>query len=141
MAGFCLSTLIRIMAQIKIYGLRSALSPIRTKLSETIHHCVVDVLKIPPDKRFHRFILLDQEDFIYPEDRSEHYLIIEVLMMSGRSIDTKKQLIRRLFQEISEQLGIAPTDIEICILESPPSHWGFRGMTGDEITLNYSLDV
>ncbi len=31
--------------------------------------------------------------------------------------------------------------IEICIQEAPSSHWGFRGMTGDEILLDYKLEV
>lgn len=129
------------MSQVKIYGLKTTLSSIRKEVSDAIHHCVVAALQLPPDKRFHRFILLDEEDFIYPEGCTENYLIIELLMMSGRSMETKKKLIHLLFQEISQRLGISTTDIEICILESPAHHWGFRGQTGDETALNYSVDV
>lgn len=129
------------MAQVKIYGLRTTLSPIRNELSDVIHQCVVEIFRLPADKRFHRFILLDPEDFYYPESRSNSYLIIELLVISGRSTETKKKLIQQLFREISRRLNISTNDIEVCILESPAYHWGFRGMTGDEANLSYSVKV
>ncbi len=129
------------MPQVKIHGLRRAVEPIRQTLSDTIHSCIVEHFKIPATKRFHRFILLEKEDFIYPASRSEYYLIIEILMMEGRSEATKKELIKSLFANIAEQVGIANEDVEVLLLESPASHWGFRGKTGDEINLNYSVEV
>ncbi len=62
-------------------------------------------------------------------------------MMEGRTVETKKSLIKSLFQKIEEGLQIDKDDIEICIIESPASNWGFRGMTGDEIVLNYKVEV
>ncbi len=62
-------------------------------------------------------------------------------MISGRAIDTKKSLIKMLFEKISNQLDISKNDIEFLILESPKHNWGFRGMTGDEISLNYKIEV
>ncbi|MEM9674582.1 MAG: tautomerase family protein [Bacteroidota bacterium] len=129
------------MAQVKIYGLESSLSLIKARLSDTIHRCVVKTLKIPADKRFHRFILLDQENFYYPVNRTESYLIIELMLIAGRSAETKKKLIKLLFQEVSEVFGISITDIEVCILEIPAANWGFRGTTGDEASLPYSVDI
>jgi hypothetical protein len=35
------------MAQIKIYGLKSTLNPIKAQLSDVIHGCVVEALKFP----------------------------------------------------------------------------------------------
>ena len=39
------------MAQVKVYGIRGHLDRVRTKLSETIHDCVVEALRFPRDKR------------------------------------------------------------------------------------------
>lgn len=129
------------MAQVKIYALRETIDPIRQSLSDVIHSCVVDALSFPPDKRAHRFFPLAREDFIWPDGRTENYTIIELTMIEGRSVEAKKKLIRLLFDRISEQLGISQIDIEICILESPAHNWGFRGMHGDEIQLNYEVEV
>ena len=129
------------MPQVKIYGLRSNLKEIKIQLSDIIHHCVVEVLSFPKNKRAHRFIHLEKEDFYYPEGRTDAYIIIEIMMIQGRTVETKKKLIQTLFKEIHEQLNISTTDIEMVILESPASNWGFRGMTGDEVTLNYTVEV
>src|SRR6266849_2545440 len=82
------------MAQIKIYGLKDNLNPIRARLSDVIHSCVVDALQFPLDKRAHRFFPLERDDFYYPAGRTEDYTIIEIMMIEGRSVETKKQLIR-----------------------------------------------
>ncbi len=129
------------MAQVKIYGLKKSLDDIQNELSQTIHECIVQKLSFPKDKKYHRFIKLDEGDMIFPDDKSDNYTIIEIMMMEGRTIETKKNLIKSLFQNIEKDLNISSSDIEICILESPASNWGFRGMTGDEIKLNYQVKV
>ncbi|MFC6860544.1 tautomerase family protein [Zunongwangia atlantica] len=129
------------MSQIKVYGLKTNLKNIKSQLSDIIHYCVVEALSFPKNKRAHRFINLEKEDFYYPEGRTDKYIIIEIMMIAGRTVTTKKNLIKMLFKEIHEQLHISTIDIEIVILESPASNWGFRGMTGDEVSLNYKIEV
>ena len=129
------------MAQIKIYGLKEQLNPIKSQLSEVIHSCVVDALSFPKDKRAHRFFPLDTEDFYYPEGRTPCYTIIEISMFEGRSVAAKKQLIHLLFERIQKNLNIRPEDLEVTITETPKHNWGFRGQTGDEISLNYKVEV
>jgi phenylpyruvate tautomerase PptA (4-oxalocrotonate tautomerase family) len=129
------------MSQIKIYGIKEQLNPIKQKLSETIHACVVEVLAFPKEKRFHRFFPMEAEDMLYGAGRSNAYTIIEIMMIEGRSVETKKRLIKMLFEQIEKEIDIVVNDIEICIQEAPASHWGFRGMTGDEILLDYKVKV
>jgi phenylpyruvate tautomerase PptA (4-oxalocrotonate tautomerase family) len=129
------------MVQIKVYGLADKLNPIKSELSNVIHSSLVKVLQISPDKRFHRFFPLDKTNFYYPSDRSDNYLIIEISMFEGRSIETKKQLIRLLIQQINAQFKIPIYDIEITIFETPKANWGIRGLPGDELQLNYKVEV
>ncbi len=129
------------MAQVKIYGVKEYLNPIKHQLSDVIHACVVAALQFPQDKRAHRFFPLDREDFFYPVGRSNAYTIIEITMMAGRTVEAKKRLIRLLFDQVEASVGIAQHDLEICITESPPCNWGFRGMHGDEIKLDYKINV
>ena len=42
---------------------------------------------------------------------------------------------------VHDRVGIAPQDVEICIQESPACNWGFRGLHGDEATLNYFVKL
>ncbi|MBO1050916.1 MAG: tautomerase family protein [Dolichospermum sp. DET73] len=86
------------MTQVKIYGIKDYLNPIKQRLSDAIHSCVMEALQYPADKRFHRFFSLDKSDFYYPSGRSDRYTIIEFSMFEGRSVEAKKQLIRMLFE-------------------------------------------
>jgi phenylpyruvate tautomerase PptA (4-oxalocrotonate tautomerase family) len=129
------------LAQVKIYGLKTNLTKIKKELSDVIHQCIVEALSFPKDKKYHRFIGLDHDEMIFPDDKSEQYTIIEIMMIEGRTIKTKKELIKLLFTNIKKELHIEYSDIEICIIESPASNWGFRGMTGDEIKLNYEVKI
>ena len=129
------------MSQVKIYGLRSSLSQYKAALSAAIHQSIVEALSFPSDKKFHRIIALEPCDFIFPVDRSDKYTIIEIAMFEGRSVDAKKALIRALFANIERDCGIKPHDVEITINETPKVNWGIRGMPGDELALNYKVNV
>jgi phenylpyruvate tautomerase PptA (4-oxalocrotonate tautomerase family) len=129
------------MAQIKIYGHKAHIERQRQALSDVIHACVVKTLQLPPDKRFHRFFALEAEDFVHPDDRTGRYTILEISMFEGRSIEVKKQLINLLFSRLESALGIAPQDVEITIFETPRHNWGIRGLPGDELGLNYRVEV
>ena len=129
------------MAQVKIYGMREHLDPVKKALSDVIHSCVVDALQFPAEKRAHRFFPLAPEDFYFPASASPRYTIIEISMFEGRAIETKKSLIRLLFARIGERCDRKPNEIEVTITETPRHNWGFRGQPGDEVGLSYKVDV
>jgi phenylpyruvate tautomerase PptA (4-oxalocrotonate tautomerase family) len=62
-------------------------------------------------------------------------------MFEGRSVEAKKRLIGLLFERMHAQLGIAPQDVEITIFETPRHNWGIRGQAGDELGLEYRVEV
>jgi len=128
------------MAQVLIYSHRENLAGRKKAISDVLHECVTSVLGLPQDKRFHRFISLEQDDFIHPVDRSLRYTILEISMFEGRSGETKKQLIRSLFSRFEQDLGITPQDLEITIHETPKANWGIRGKPGDELALSYTVE-
>ncbi len=90
------------MAQVKIYGLKNHLHKIQNELSETIHSCIVQALSFPKEKKYHRFIKLNEEDMLFPNDKSYKYTIIEINMIEGRTTETKKNLIKSLFENIEK---------------------------------------
>lgn len=68
-------------------------------------------------------------------------MIIEITMIEGRTVEAKKKLIRLLFDEMRDEINIQHQDVEICIQESSACNWGFRGIHGDEVKLNYKINV
>ena len=126
---------------IRIYGIKEKLNPVKAILSNVINQCMVEALSFPENKRAHRFLPMDKEDFFYPDGRTDAYTVIEISMMEGRSVEAKKRLIHLLFQRLESEVGIAPIDVEITITESPACNWGFRGITGDEADLDYKINI
>ena len=78
------------MAQVKVYGLAKHINDKRVEVSDAIHSAVMTALEYPADKKFHRCFYLDDENFIYPDDRTACYTIIEFSIFEGRSKRAKR---------------------------------------------------
>ena len=128
------------MAQVKVYGLKPQLERVQRDLSEAVHRRLVEAFKLPTEKKFQRFFPLEPEHFIYPEDRSERYTILEIGLFEGRSVEAKKNLIRLLIERLA-LVGIPTRDLEITLTETPRANWGIRGVPGDELALGYEVEV
>ncbi|MFB7798634.1 tautomerase family protein [Isoptericola sp. NPDC056134] len=127
------------MVQVKIYGNRRVWGQRRAEVSDALHAALVGAWKIPEDKRFHRFLLLDDGDLVAP--RSDDYLLIEIVAFIGRTREAKRELIRRVYDDVAPALRVATDDVELVVIESPAESWGIRGRSGDELSLSYKVDV
>ncbi|MFD6133970.1 tautomerase family protein [Isoptericola sp. NPDC056618] len=127
------------MVQVKIYGNRRVWGQRRAEVSDALHAALVGAWRIPEDKRFHRFLLLDDGDLVAP--RSDDYLMIEIVAFTGRTREAKRELIRRVYDDVAPALGVAADDVELVVIESPAESWGIRGRSGDELSLSYKVDV
>lgn len=122
------------MVQVKVYGRRSAWAGRTAQVSDAVHDGVVRTWGLPPEKRFHRFVLLADDELVAPA-RGHAYLVVEVLCFTGRSTDAVRRLLGALMSALPDALDLPVHDLEVVVLESPPTHWGIRGRTGDALTL------
>lgn len=129
------------MAQVVVYGHREALNARRQLLFDAIHGAVMAALEYPAEKRFHRFIALDAEDFVHPADRGSDYTIIEISMFEGRTEAARRRLITELFSRIESEAGVAPHSVEITITETPKVNWGIRGVNAADLSLGYTVNL
>lgn len=98
-------------------------------------------LEYPSEKKFQRFIGLEEADFIHPADRGTDYTIIEISMFEGRSEAAKRKLIDELFARVAAKAGIEPHSLEITITETPKVNWGIRGRNAADLALAYRVEV
>ena len=66
---------------------------------------------------------------------------IRLSLSTSGELATISLLELRRLRPAARELSIAPVDVEITIREQPAHCWGFRGMTGDEATLSYKIEV
>lgn len=128
------------MGQFKVYGRRSEWLDRREALSDHLHAALVSAWQFPQEKRFQRFLWLDDDDLVAP-GRGDAYLIVELLAFTGRSPEAKRELVRQVYDRVCGGLDLPVDDLELVIVESPPANWGIRGMGGDELTLGYPVTL
>lgn len=110
-------------------------------LLDAVHTSLVDALKIPEDDRNQRLDEYAHDDFLVPPGRTDRYVLIEITMFPGRSLDARRNLYRLLVDRLA-QLGIPETDIIIVLHEPPLHNWGIRGgQPASEVRLGFKLDV
>ncbi|WP_281322380.1 tautomerase family protein [Flavobacterium aestivum] len=129
------------MGQIKIFGIRQELHPIRERISVILQECMFEAFQYPKEKRAHRFIYIDEDSFFYFEGRTKKHTLIEISAFEGRSIEAKKKLHQLIFEKFEKELQISTMDVEITIFETPMHNWGIRGKSGDELALNYKVNI
>ncbi len=108
---------------------------------ECIHKALIDSFKIPEDDKNYRVLEFKKEDFILPPGKSEKYLLIEITIFPGRTIDAKRLLYRKIVENLADK-GWAASDIFIILYEESLDNWGVRGgYPASEIDLGFNLKV
>jgi len=88
---------------------------------------------VPATDKFQRVIELEDEDFrfdpSYPDlesERTQNFVLVEVLWSVGRSVKVKKKLLAELMASLSQQ-GLNPEHVMVCFKETSWENWSFGG--------------
>ncbi len=95
-------------------------------IHSAIHNALVTSLEIQDWDYFHRIYEFKKEDFLFPESKSENFIIIEIHLYPGRTEDRKKMMYKEICDNL-EHVGIPRLDIFIQVIEQPLQNWGIRG--------------
>jgi phenylpyruvate tautomerase PptA (4-oxalocrotonate tautomerase family) len=110
-------------------------------LIEAVYQAQREALQVPENDRQIRYTEHKPEHFAVPPGKSENYTFVEILLFPGRSIDAKRRLYKSIVSRFG-QLGIAPADIFIVVVEPPLENWGIRGgIPASEVDLGFNLEV
>jgi len=88
---------------------------------------------VPPADKFQRVFELDADDFRfdqkYPDlksERSDDFVLIEILWSVGRSVKVKKKLLDELMSSLARQ-SLNPENVMVCFKETTWENWSFGG--------------
>ena len=95
-------------------------------LFAAVHDALVATFKIAEHDRTQRLIEHDDGHFEIPPGHSDHYLVVEIDVFPGRSLETKRALYADIVARL-EPIGIPPNDVLIVLRELPRENWGLRG--------------
>jgi phenylpyruvate tautomerase PptA (4-oxalocrotonate tautomerase family) len=111
------------------------------ELIEAVYLAQREALRVPEWDRQIRYVEHKPENFHVIPGTSENYVLIEVSMFAGRSMDAKRALYQRIVQRLAP-LGIRGSDITIVVHEIAAENWGIRGgVPASEVDLGYEVNV
>ena len=89
---------------------------------------------VPEADRFHRVLELSAEDFrfdpSYPDlaaPRTDDFVLIEVLLSTGRSVKVKRKIAIDLIDSLRQAPGLDPDDVMLVFKETLWENWSFGG--------------
>jgi len=98
----------------------------------SVHDALVSI-GVSKDDRFLRFIELDESSFEYhptfpdaASPRTSDFVLIEILLGSGRSVKLKRQLVEQIARGLREH-GLDPEHAMVCLQDVPWENWSPAG--------------
>lgn len=55
--------------------------------------------------------------------------LVHISMMTGRSVEQKKGLIRDVAEAVVKNCAVKPEQVRVIIQEIPPEHWSIAGVS------------
>jgi len=105
----------------------------KSAVLEAVHHALV-ASGVPQADRFHRVLELSADDFRYDASypdlttpRSGDFVLVEVLLSTGRSVKVKRKIAADLIAGLRESPGLDPEDVMLVFKETMWENWSFGG--------------
>jgi phenylpyruvate tautomerase PptA (4-oxalocrotonate tautomerase family) len=102
-------------------------------IADGIHDAIAGV-GFPQTDRFQKIHRLSKDQFIYDdqhpnltESRSEKYVLVEIIISFGRSVEFKKDLLKKIIQNLEDRPGIPSHDVMVLFIETARENWAFAG--------------
>jgi len=111
-----------------------------SRLIDPIYRAQRTALRVPEDDRSIRYVEHRPEHFSVPSTASDDFVLVEITLFPGRSIEAKTHLHREIVANVTA-LGIAADDVYVILSEQAMENWAVRGVPGTELRLGFSLDV
>jgi phenylpyruvate tautomerase PptA (4-oxalocrotonate tautomerase family) len=102
----------------------------KRKVSDAIHRALVETISIPAQDRFHVITEHTNADFIYDPQylnirRTDDLVIIQITLSTGRTLEVRKSLFRRIAELLNQEAGLRKEDVFINLVEVAKENWSF----------------
>ncbi len=108
---------------------------------DEVHAALVDAFRIPDHDRTQRLFELERSAFEFPAERRPDPVLIEITCFTGRSVEAKRLLYRRLAERLAVRPGVEARNVCVVLKEVPRENWGFGGTAADQLDLGFKVEV
>jgi len=103
----------------------------KSAVLSAVHNALV-ACGVPEKDRFQRILELNADDFRfdpeYPDlatQRTDDFVLIEILFSVGRSVKVKKKILGDIITGLSRAPGLNPEHVMVCFKETLWENWAF----------------
>lgn len=129
------------MPQVRIETRNHWLNGRYEMLYDAIQAAMVEGIKIPEDDRCYRLVTYDADHFPNVPGHSDRFIVIEIALFAGRSIDAKRKMYAAICRNLKAAFGLEPHDIRIVLEETTRENWALDGKPASEIDLGFKVEV
>jgi 4-oxalocrotonate tautomerase len=102
----------------------------RAAISEAVHQAMVETINVPADDRFQVITEHAGGGLVYDPkylgiDRGDGFVLIQITLNQGRTVEMKRALYRRIAERLAESPGIRKEDVMVNLVEVPKENWSF----------------
>ena len=107
-------------------------SEFKNKVLDSVHAALV-ASGVNPQDKFHRVHELAADDFRFDpkfpdlqSERTDDFVLIEILLGVGRSVKVKRQILKDMMQALANH-GLNPENVMVCFQDVPWENWSSGG--------------
>jgi phenylpyruvate tautomerase PptA (4-oxalocrotonate tautomerase family) len=117
------------MPLVRISVIRGTTAARRRKFGDAVHRALVETVAVPAEDRFQVITEHEPGDLVYDPQylgiaRTGGIVLIQITFSSGRSLEQKRALYRRIADHLAE-LDVRREDVWINLVEVPRENWSF----------------
>ena len=105
----------------------------KSAVLSAVHRALV-TSGVPEKDRFQRVLELSADDFRfdpeYPDaavPRTGDFVLIEILLSVGRSVNVKKKILADIIADVAKDPGLNPDNVMVVFKETSWENWAFAG--------------
>ena len=102
----------------------------RLKISDGVHRAMVETINVPAQDRFQVITEHRADGLIYDPgylgiDRTDDVVFIQIFLNTGRTVDQKRALYKKIAELLAKDAGVRPEDVVINLVEVAKENWSF----------------
>jgi 4-oxalocrotonate tautomerase len=102
----------------------------RRRLGDAVHRAMVETINVPLGDRFQLITEHEPGGLVYDPSypnitRTDALVVIQISLVTGRTVEQKKRLFKRIAERLDLECGIRREDVFVGLLEVPRENWSF----------------
>ena len=100
------------------------------QVGAVVYRTMLDTIDVPAKDNFQVITEHDKDTLVFDREylgieRSDGFVLVQITMSEGRSVEKKRLFYRTLAERLHHQLGVRPEDLFVNLVEVKKENWSF----------------